>query len=1116
MNNILHKKNIVLAKLSGFIYKEKLNVLKIGILKLFIWCLLIFGVLSFFENFNYFGTSIKFIFFILFSVTVIVFFIIWILIPVIKLFKKNSFDNYQKAAIKIGNHFNGIKDKLVNSLQLLEDRNASSLKLTEAAFETVYKTIENLDFLNIIDYSKVKKMFRIFFAVFSIAFFSLLVFPQMRSATLRLIHFNTQYSKPSEFILKVLTGNVKTKKGKNVTIKVKAIGKIPEQVSILTKTKFETEFSEHKVTPDSNNVFTLNLNNVQNSFTYFALSKNIKTITFSVKVLNPPIVNYLHLDIFPPRYSHIHSFSQDDNGNVSVLSGTKILFKIKSTKKLSAANLVKNNKQKINFKINGNTAKRKITVLKDFNYFISLRDIDGNKNENPVNYNIKILTDNFPFINITSPEKNFLLPQNDLVNIKGTIKDDFGFSKLMLNYKITKTVADTSDKFTSVNIPIKQTQPEQNFFYEWNLLKLGVREKNFISFYLEIFDNDDINGPKSTKSEMFKIRVPSLDELFTQAEISQNNSIKKLKETLKESEELGKNIKELSNKLKQKQKKIDWNEKEKLQKTLENFKRLSEKNNDIRTGINKLKQEMMKNNLISEETMKKYNELQNLMNELNSKDLQKALNKMQKALESLNRNKVQNNLENFAANEEAFKKSIERTLNLLKQIQIEQKIDEIIKRTEKLTKDIKNLSEKTERNKSNKDLTDKQKNIDEQLKNLQKEISKLNDKMKEINDMPKDKTEEIKKEFEKQNNQEISKQTLEQLQKNNLQKALQNMRQLDKNIKTTMNRMQQLKQQMQMQNQQMVMQNMMKTINDLISLSKEEEKLQQETEKNKMRSSELPKTAEAQMNVSENLNNILKRLNKLSQKTFAITPEMGKYLGEAKQSMKQAIAGLQNGNGNQASYKQNESMKNLNQAALLMQNSLKQMMQGGGNGSGMMSLMQQLQNLSQQQLGLNKLTQQLKQGQLSFQQLSSMQRLAEKQSQIQKSLEQLNKEAKQSGQSKKIASDLDKILEDMQEVISDFNSKKINDKLIHKQEKILTKLLDAQRSINERDFEKKRESEKGKNFNIKSPVQLNLSDTKIKDKLRDELLRAVKEGYSKDYQELIRKYFEQLKNIKGN
>ena len=109
---------------------------------------------------------------------------------------------------------------------------------------------------------------------------------------------------------------------------------------------------------------------------------------------------------------------------------------------------------------------------------------------------------------------------------------------------------------------------------------------------------------------------------------------------------------------------------------------------------------------------------------------------------------------------------------------------------------------------------------------------------------------------------------------------------------------------------------------------------------------------------------------------------------------------------------------------------------------------------------------------------------------------------------------LENILKQMQEVVSDMQTERLNDELVQKQEKILSRLLDAQRSINERDYEKERESFTGENFNRKSPAEINLSSERGKDLIKDELNKAGREGYSKDYENLIRKYFEALQEEK--
>jgi hypothetical protein len=235
--------------------------------------------------------------------------------------------------------------------------------------------------------------------------------------------------------------------------------------------------------------------------------------------------------------------------------------------------------------------------------------------------------------------------------------------------------------------------------------------------------------------------------------------------------------------------------------------------------------------------------------------------------------------------------------------------------------------------------------------------------------------------------------------------------------------------------------------------------------------------------------------------------------------MQQSIQSLQNRNGSLAANSQGEAMKSLNEAASMMKGTMEAMMQGGGSGGGMMSLMQQLQQLSAQQMNLNGMTQmlqQMQQGQLTPGQQGELQRLAQQQELIRKSLGQLNQEAKLSGESKKIPADLEKVLNQMHEVLTDMNSEKLDDDLIQKQERILSKLLDAQRSINERDFEKERKSNTGENIVRKSPTGLDLFSNEGKDKLKDALNKAVKEGYAKDYEELILKYFDAVQKEEMN
>jgi len=53
---------------------------------------------------------------------------------------------------------------------------------------------------------------------------------------------------------------------------------------------------------------------------------------------------------------------------------------------------------------------------------------------------------------------------------------------------------------------------------------------------------------------------------------------------------------------------------------------------------------------------------------------------------------------------------------------------------------------------------------------------------------------------------------------------------------------------------------------------------------------------------------------------------------------------------------------------------------------------------------------------------------------------------------------MDKILEEMEAVMKDLEGGKLNEQTLHHEERILSRLLDAQRSVRSRDYERKRES----------------------------------------------------------
>ncbi|HEX9250829.1 MAG TPA: DUF4175 family protein [Ignavibacteriaceae bacterium] len=1120
MNTSFYKE--IISKLELLIKKEYFSLFLLGLFTALIIIISAFTLFSLFEFVTYSKVIIRTILFFIFLLIALGSISYLIIVPLLKYFNLFGIRDYFYSANKVGKYFPEIKDDLLNAMQLVSSdktKTIYSIELLDAAFKNVYERSKPIKFESIADFNKVKIIAKYFVLIIVFCALVFALVPGLQAASNRLLSFNQEFIPPAKFYFEVYPGNSEVTKGENVDFVIRVKGEIPQKVFLLTRELSQTNFEENELKLDSLGNYRFTIQQLRSSLLYFAEAENVQSEEFEIKVIDYPVLRSFDVKVLSPGYSGIPIAEQKDNGNISALVGSNVEISLLSNKELKSARIEFEDSTSQDLQVQNNFAKGSFKVRKDNSYTVLINDLSGNKNLQPIKYYVKALYDSNPTIELIYPKQDINLANDSRVPIEIKVNDDYGFSKLNLNYKLSSSRYEPAhDNFSIIELAVDKKIKEQIIDYIWNLTKLNPAVNDIYSFYLEIFDNDNISGPKSAKSQIINVRVPSLDEILAKADDTQENVQDEMQETLKQAEELKKELEKIDKDLKQDKQQLTWEEKEKIEQTLDKFEKLQEKMESASEQLKQMQNELQQKQLLSEETLEKYMELQKLMDEMTSEEMKKAMKQMQDALEKMNRNQTQDAMTQMKMDEEKFKKSIERTMNLLKRIQIEQKMDEMIKRTENIEQKQNELNEQTQKSdqsdqKQSDELSKKQDEVTKELDRLQEKMDELAEKMKELKDMPNEEMEKLQEEMDKQKNEEMSEEASKDLKQNQKQEAQKNQQKLSKNMQQMKSSMQQMQEQMQQENQMQTFTDMMRILDNILSLSKQQEDLKNKLQNVDPSSAQFEQNLQKQNEIKKNLNKLLEQMSELSQKTFAISPEMGKALGNANQKMDQSMQSMQNRNGSMATLSQGDAMMHLNEAANMMKSSLESMMQGGSGNGGMMSLMQQLQKMSGQQMDLNNMTQmlqQMQQGQLSPEQQGQMQRLAQQQQMIQKSVEQLNKEAKQSGVSKKIPADLDNIVNQMREVVSDMNTEKLSDDLIQKQERILSKLLDAQKSINERDFEKERKSESGNNFTRNSPGELNLRNQQGKEKLKDELNRAVQEGYNKDYEELIKKYYEAL------
>ena len=302
-----------------------------------------------------------------------------------------------------------------------------------------------------------------------------------------------------------------------------------------------------------------------------------------------------------------------------------------------------------------------------------------------------------------------------------------------------------------------------------------------------------------------------------------------------------------------------------------------------------------------------------------------------------------------------------------------------------------------------------------------------------------------------------------------------------------------------------------KIMKNLLELSKIQESLEKTTRSIPRNSQRLGEIAGKQQFIQDQLTKIVSELIELSKETFAVTPKIGQGMGMANNNMEEAKKRLAERNGRGAANNQKSAMEGLNSAILAVSQSMNQM-QLTGSASGFEQFLKRMQQMSGQQQGINNESMQLALGQLSASVKEGlMGRLLSQQQQVQKSLQQLMKESKKSGEGG--LGDLQGVSKDIEDVINDFQKRIYNQQTNQKQRRILSRMLDSQKSMTQRGYKEERKAETANEIIYEGPSGLPLDYGQRRNLAIEALNQSLKAGYSRDYQTMIRRYFNSLSKI---
>jgi hypothetical protein len=1082
------------------------------------------SIVALLELMFHFDTTVRTLIVILVAVGFAVCAAWFVLRPLSKFIGLLSVEDDFHTAKRVGDYFPTIRDGLTNFLQLQQEasKGASlySVELLEASFADFADLARPINFESAVDESAIAKTRKWFFASAGAVLMLFLLFPSSTPAAFyRLAHYRTEFTVPPKYTFDVSPGDKEVLKGEQVAIRVRltSVDELafkPALLELFYRGEGQDRFDQISLKTDSPGTYRGLLQSVKVSTEYYVRASDVQSETYMLKVLDRPIIRSLRVRLDFPTYSRLPVRVQDEfAGDVTALAGTRVALVGSASKGLEEASIVFGRDSLSPLSVAENKFSGSFLLKDDGSYYVEVTDHDTLTNLDPVHYNLKLIPDEWPTVAIIAPGRNLDIAGNQSIQLLVHAEDDFGFTRMRLGFRLIHSRYQGPQKdytYLPIALPPGQ-QPQVEVPFLWDLSKLDLVPEDVVEYFAEVFDNDAVAGPKSAKSNVYLLRLPSLEEVFSDANKGHEQSLDEIEQAMEDAKKFKEDVESINTDIK-KNKDIDWQQQKKMQEMAKKYQEIQKKLQNVQKNLDEMVQKMDHQNVLSKETLDKYMELQQLLQDLNSSELQQALKQMQQAMQNVSKEQLQQAMQQVTFSEERFRQGIERTLELLKRIQIEQKVDEVKKRAqelEQLQKEVQNETAKASNDaQKQEEAATKQEDLARKEQEMEQASTDLAKRMEEFfAEMPLDRLNALNKQLQKENLSQQMKKAAQQARQGNVQQAQQDQQQVQQGLQNFSEQMDALQQEMLQQQAQHVLNEMRKATNNLLSLSKREEALEQQSKESAPNSSQLRQNAESQFQMMQDLNNVTNGLSELSKRSFAVTPAMGRAIGEAMARMQNAMRDLDVRNGQMASQDQGMAMAALNEGAVQIQNALQAMMQGGQGGLG--GLLQQLQMLAGSQLSLNLKSEQLGQG-MTMQQAAQAARLAQEQDAIRKSVDQLNKEVKDSQEQQRLLGDLDKVSEEMKEVVSNLEQNNVSPETIQKQQRILSRLLDASKSMHERDYEKKRISRPGTENVRRGPEELNPTDLNATNKLRDDLLKALGQGYSKDYQELIRKYFDEL------
>jgi myosin heavy subunit len=495
------------------------------------------------------------------------------------------------------------------------------------------------------------------------------------------------------------------------------------------------------------------------------------------------------------------------------------------------------------------------------------------------------------------------------------------------------------------------------------------------------------------------------------------------------------------------------------------------------------------------------------------------MDKIQELMEELNKDQMIEEMENMQLNEEAMEKNTERLLELFKNLEVEKDVKDMVEKLEELAKEQEELSEETKKDeKSQEDLQKEQEKLNEEFKELEEKMEEIEKKNEEL-ERPKDLGEDNEEQMD--DIKEDMKDSQESLEKKENSKASDKQKAASDKMKKMAQNMQAAMESNEMEQMQEDIAALRQLLENLVTLSFDQEDLIDDLKRTQINTPTYVSQIQTQFKLKDDFELIQDSLQELAKRVDKIASFVTDKVVEINTDMTKSLDQLEERQKPEAESNQRRTMKNVNDLALMLSESMEEMQQ---QMSGMMAGSQMcnkpgmsggksgkvpMDKITEGQKGLNGEMKKMMEGGKDGKDGPSSKDFAEaaaRQAALRKALEGMQQEKMEQGKGDK---GLQELIEAMDKIETDLVNKRLDNDMLLRQQEIVTRLLEAEKAERQREFDNKRKAETGSDYKKELPPALK---EYLKEREAEvEMYKKVSPSLRPYYKKLVDEYYKALK-----